>query len=222
MSLLNRTPVRIGRATRSYRDDRVFVIATEDTDAPKAYFEQLGDFERVRVVSLPTDRDSGLSSPSHVVERLKAYQNAVEQDIQDGDEFWVLIDTDHRFEGTHLSGTLEALRMARHSRFGVAISNPCFEIWLLLHHEKVNPHAAWDGCKSVEERLRTILGSYRKAGIQPGQFPRRMLDTAIQNARELEESTGAAREGWPKPVGTQIHKLFERLRLGGTSLPQPL
>ena len=72
-----------------------------------------------------------------------------------------------RFEGTHLSGTLEALRTARHSGFGIAISNPCFEIWLLLHHEKVDPKAAWDGCKSVEERLKVILGSYSKSGIQP-------------------------------------------------------
>jgi hypothetical protein len=67
MSLLNRKPLSIGRAQRSLRDDRVFVVATDDTYAPQQYFEHLA-LARVKVIVLPTPKDSGLSSPSHVVE----------------------------------------------------------------------------------------------------------------------------------------------------------
>ena len=48
MSLLARKPVRIGRAQREARDDRVFLVATEDTHAPAQYFAELA-FPRVKV-----------------------------------------------------------------------------------------------------------------------------------------------------------------------------
>ena len=62
MSLLNRRPVSIGREIREFRDDRVFVVATDDTYAPEQYFKHL-ELRRVRVLVLPTER--GESSPAH-------------------------------------------------------------------------------------------------------------------------------------------------------------
>ncbi len=71
MSLIQRPKVLIGRQQRENRDDRFFVIASEDTDAPVQYFEYL-QFPRVKVFVIPTPKGSGHSSPAHVVERLKA------------------------------------------------------------------------------------------------------------------------------------------------------
>ena len=56
MSLLNRRPISIGREQREFRDDRVFVVATDDTFAPEQYFKHLA-LRRVRVLVLPADRD---------------------------------------------------------------------------------------------------------------------------------------------------------------------
>jgi GT2 family glycosyltransferase len=135
MSLLNRRPISIGRAQRTLRDDRVFVVATDDSYAPAQYFEHL-HLPRVRILVLSTPVNSGLSAPVHVVDRLKdAFANVKRRgEIQIGDEFWVLLDTDHHFRDRNLPGTLQALQEARQAGLEVAVSNPCFELWLLLHH----------------------------------------------------------------------------------------
>ena len=88
MKPLTRKAIRIGRAQRELRDDRIFVVATEDTYAPQQYFEKLS-MPRVKVIVLSTPPGSGLCAPEHVVERLK---NAFDEsrsrnEIQTGDEF---------------------------------------------------------------------------------------------------------------------------------------
>lgn len=212
MSLLRRPTVRIGRAQRAMRDDRIFIVATEDTHGPSSYFQGL-PFPRVRVFILETVTNSGHSSPMHVVDRIKEFLRKPQKpgDAQPDDEFWILIDTDHRFEGRHLTGSNEAIRQAQQAGIRVAVSNPCFELWLLLHHEPVASGATFEGCGGVEERLRSLLGSFNKASIDPAHFPLAKVHDAIRNARALEDASESAEHRWPRSVGTQIDRLLESI-----------
>jgi hypothetical protein len=212
MSLLNRKPLSIGRGERVLRDDRVFVVATDDTDAPKQYFEQLS-LPRVKVVVLPTLRGSGLSSPVHVVDRLKGAFEEVQKknQVQEGDEFWVFIDTDHHFLGNHLEGTLTALRTARQVGFEIAVSNPCFELWLLLHHVDVPAGQSFSDCDEVGALLREMLGQYNKTNLKEGQFPMARVLDAIRRARSLEASPDETHSPWPKNPGSRVYRLLERV-----------
>lgn len=132
-------------------------------------------------------------------------------EVQPYDEFWILIDTDHRFEGRHLTGSHDAIRQAQQAGIRVAVSNPCFELWLLLHHEPVASGATFDGCGGVEERLRLLLGSFNKASINRSHFPLAKVHDAIRNARALEGASESAEHRWPRSVGTQIHRLLESI-----------
>ena len=209
MSLLKRKPLSIGRAQRALRDDRVFVVASDDTYAPEQYFEHL-PLPRVRVIVVPTPVNSGESAPGHVVDRLKeAFANVSQRkQVQAGDEFWVLLDTDHHFRDNNVAATLEAIRTARQVGFEVAISNPCFELWLLLHHTDVARGTTFSKCGDVEQEIRRVLGQYNKTHIKPGQFPLARVANAIRRARALETVPEAA---WPEQAGTQIYRLFERV-----------
>ena len=215
MSLLRRTPISIGRAERERRDDRFFVVAAEDTYAPSQYFDGL-DFHRVKVVVLRTPPGSGLSSPEQVVDRLKeAFQEAKKnRECQEDDEFWVLFDTDHHVRDTHLRGTTEALAQARQVGFEVAISNPCFELWLLLHHEEVTAGERLSNCAEVEARLRAVLGSYDKTSIKRGAFPIGTVPAAIRRARALETHPDAPEGRWPESTGTRVYRLLESILKG--------
>jgi hypothetical protein len=212
MSLLNRAPLSIGRAKRTLRDDRVFVVATDDTYAPEQYFAYL-PLARVKVVVLPTPENSGLSSPGHVVERLKTAFDGVKQrkQIQAGDEFWVLLDTDHYVKDTHLPGTLEALRKAGQAGFEIALSNPSFELWLLLHHTDVTMGTVFTGATAVVAELRKALGEYNKTSIKAGHFPLSKIPHAIKRARALETSPDAPAGPWPEKAGTRVYRLLERV-----------
>jgi hypothetical protein len=212
MSLVNRKAASIGRALRTLRDDRCFVVAAEDTDAPEQYFAALS-FNRVKVVVLPTPRSSGLSAPAHVVERLKTAFTDFKRknEVQMDDEFWVFLDTDHHIKGTHLPGTLTALRSAAQSGFEVAFSNPCFELWLLLHHADVPASFIFESCGAVGRQLAGILGGYNKTALQAGHFPPSRIPDAIRRARSLESNPDAPEDVWPPQTGTRVYRLLERV-----------
>jgi hypothetical protein len=212
VSLLNRKPLSIGRAERTLRDDRVFVVATDDTYAPAQYFEQL-PLPRVKVVVLPTPEGSGHSAPVHVVERLKEAFNNVRQreQIQKDDEFWVFLDTDHHFNDNNIGGTLAALQTARQAGFEIAVSNPCFELWLLLHHADVPPGTDFANCEAVVQKLKNVLGQYNKTAIKSGQFTLMQVPDAIRRARAFEATPDAPGGHWPQPSGTRVYCLIERL-----------
>jgi hypothetical protein len=212
MSLLNRKPLSIGRAQRALHDDRVFVVATDDTYAPEQYFEHL-PLPRVKVIVVPTPVGSGLSSPGHVVERLKdAFRNVSQRkQIQSGDEFWVFLDTDHHVRDAHLEGMLEALLTARQVGFEIAISNPCFELWLLLHRADVAPGTIFSNCGEVVQKLRDTLGQYNKTSIKVGQFPLARVPDAIRRARALETAPDDPTGPWPQQAGTRVYRLLERV-----------
>ena len=217
MSLISGKRISIGRAEREFRDDRFFVVAAEDTYAPDQYFDGLS-IPRVKVLVIPTPGGSGHSAPIHVVERLKEAKRLLKEkgEIQADDEFWVLVDTDHHFEDSHIAGTIRALKEASHAGFFHAVSNPCFELWLLLHHEELPAGTAFANPQQVEDRLRQVLGSYNKRSIQSERFTLDGARLAIARARVLESNPDNPSDDWPAANGSRVYRLMERV-LGGRS-----
>lgn len=63
------------------------------------------------------------------------------------DEFWIVTDVDKNWSNeiinpnagkTYNDEWNEAIAMCQTKKYGYAVSNPFFEIWLLLHHDTVN------------------------------------------------------------------------------------
>jgi hypothetical protein len=209
MSLLNRKPTRIGRAQREQRDDRVFLVATEDTYAPKQYFEGIR-VPRVKVLVL--ESQDGLVAPHHVVDRLReAFRTAQHSgDYQEGDQLWVVLDTDHHVKVSHLKSTVHALDEARREGFIIAVSNPSFELWLLLHHEDVTA-TSFKNSQEVASRLRVVLGEYNKCNLQLQRFGQERIPAAIRRARSLEENPDSPKGHWPEQAGTRVYLLLQAL-----------
>nr|SBO92551.1 hypothetical protein BN4615_P2065 [Nonomuraea gerenzanensis] len=64
----------------------------------------------------------------------------------------------------------QAIRLAQEHGIRLAISNPCFELWLILHFED---QTAFIGTKEAESRSRKLDGRSGKR-IDPNQYmPRR-------------------------------------------------
>ncbi len=99
------------------------------------------------------------------------------------DEAWCVTDVDHyEREGGKVSA---AVTLAAAAGIQVAVSNPCFEVWLLLHHEPCT--AAYENCTAVVRRLRKILPSYDKTRLSFDDFGDG-LDRAIERAQRLDPS----------------------------------
>lgn len=214
MSLIHRQPRPIPRDIAKPREVTMFVLATEDTHAPKQYFGFFRN-ERIHVEVLGTNVGEG-SDPQAVVRRLETFADKYQ--IAEEDQLWALIDTDHWVDVGHRKNLVEAIQSARRRTWHVAMSNPCFDLWLLLHHEAIAPGTRFGVCRDVGQRIRAVLGEFNKANLKAEHYPPEKVKAAIARARAMEKDEnfkGAAADYWPGTAGSRVCLLMEALAAAG-------
>lgn len=189
----------MSREDQTFRDDRLFVIATEDTYAPKQYFRLLPN-PRIHVEVRETE--GGLSAPEHVLARLDAYVQ--EYQLDEHDERWLMLDTDHWLQSGHVKNFIRVCSEAVKKGYQLAHSNPCFEIWLLLHHTELDATHQFKRCGEVK----AALGQYNGGGIDPAHFTMDAVRVAVGRAEKLDDSSI---DRWPQKTGSHVYKLVKRL-----------
>ncbi len=108
---------------------RRILIFTEGEATETAYFTHLHRLHRERVIIVLDPRHgTPLTLVRHAVDERERCLKAERQSRGAGyDEYWVVIDVD---EHPNLT---EALELARSNSIAVAVSNPCVELWFVLH-----------------------------------------------------------------------------------------
>jgi hypothetical protein len=114
------------------------------------------------------------------------------------DQVWCVVDVD-QFD------LPSAIAEARRLGIRLAVSNPCFELWLLLHHADCRGHCS--GYPDVAARLSRHVPGYDKtrlnfANYAPG------LDDAAERARSMEP-TGSDHACNPS---TNVWQLIDSIR----------
>ncbi len=211
----------LDRTAGALRDTSIVVIACEDTHAVKQYFSKFRT-RRIQYKMLPTE--DGHSSPAAVLERLNRY--CVEEQIGDDDELWMCIDADHWIRGQHQRELSQVLKECRSKGYGVAMSNPCFEVWLLLHFSEIgdsqlremlghpSPRPLTDldrssiRCDKFESQLRKFAGGYNKSNVSRLPMVASQVLAAAKRARQLDDGTSDV----PICPGTRAYKLIETLQ----------
>ncbi|NQW47173.1 MAG: RloB domain-containing protein [Planctomycetes bacterium] len=157
------------------RDASLIVIASEDTYAVDHYFQRFHT-TRVRVRVLPTM--GGCSAPTAVIARLDEY--AKEYEIGLGDELWVCIDCD-RWPPSVLN---KVIAECHQKSYRIAISIPCFELWIYLHFGDA-PATTGITCADMTNRLTAHMPGYNKQAISRVQLTLAQVEQAIARARML-------------------------------------
>lgn len=190
----------VDRSANLSRDATLVVIASEDRFAVKQYFEL---FRSTRVQFRVLETDHGESSPAHVLSRLTEYMK--EFDFGDGDKFWLVCDTDHWIEPNHIKNLVEVVRLCNQKGIEVAVSNPCFDIWLLLHFREY-PTEQNLSCDAVGQMIRDELGEYNKTKV---------FNLPIDNERVAAAITRASAQTFTGPIPetlyTSVYKIVEDL-----------
>ncbi|XXT15629.1 RloB family protein [Sorangium sp. So ce429] len=186
------------------RDARLFILATEGAVTEPQYFRGLQergivDRLRVKIEVIPTPLDAGTSAPRHVLDRLSDV--AARYNLIADDERWLIIDADRGWE-RHLP---QVTRGALQKGFFVAVSRPCFELWLLLHVS--DDVTSISTCADCSRALRMQLGRYNKSNLDMDRFPRSAVLDAIGRARALDPGG----DRWPQSTGAHVHLLASRL-----------
>jgi hypothetical protein len=186
-----------------FRDATLIVIATEGDRTEPIYFDGLK--EKFHKPSLHLEvlkrTDPSLSSPEHVLRELDGFKR--EYKLGKDDELWMVVDRD-RWPELTLS---EVARQCEQKRFYIAVSNPCFELWLLLHHTDLPSFTTSPTSREMEEMLRSAIGAYNKnnpaiENLIPG------IRVAIERAEILDENPA---DRWPQRTGTRVYLLARKI-----------
>jgi hypothetical protein len=199
----------IGRRGPSRMPKRRILIVCEGRETERRYFEAFQHAVRNPRVHVKVARETGV--PTTVVEcaielRAEAEQEAKHQrdDNLLWDEVWGVFDVDDH-------PNLE-LAIARGAASGIklAVSNPCFELWALLHFQDQRAHIERGKLRAL---LQQHLPGYDKtldfARVHPG------YGKAIERAGTLAQEAERAGAPGRNPTTGVVH-LTESIRREGT------
>ncbi|MGM9697463.1 MAG: RloB family protein [Prevotella sp.] len=201
----------------AFRDARLIVIASEGKDTERIYFMALAkEYTNPRVHVHILERsvdDQNNSSPEHVLKQLNDYKSQYE--LEADDELWLVVDKD-RWTEAMLSRV--ATECSQEVAMHMALSNPCFELWLLLHLEDAasltpeeqklwmeNRRKSKNADPFLKVRLRQKMGSYHESDYDaPALIVH--VEEAIARSRALDKNLN---DRWPQTLGTRVYLLAE-------------
>ena len=201
----------------AFRDARLIVIASEGKDTERIYFKALAKEytnPRVHVHILERSEDEqNNSSPEHVLKQLNDYKGHYE--LESDDELWLVVDRD-RWTEAMLSRV--ATECAQDNFMHVALSNPCIELWLLLHLVDAtlltpeeqqlwmeNRRKSKNADPYLKVRLRQEMGSYHESSYDAKMLIEH-VEVAIARAKALDKNPA---DRWPQTLGTRVYLLAE-------------
>jgi hypothetical protein len=94
------------------------------------------------------------------------------------DEFWCVFDVEWPRNHPHLP---EAIARAEANDIRLAISNPCFELWLILHYRN---HGSWLDNSAAVELRRQLDGSTNKS-LNAAKYMS-LIEDAVRRAADLD------------------------------------
>lgn len=188
------------------RIPRKVFIFTEGSVTEQKYFQEFIEFynipqARVKVI----DRETTNSSPEKVIGYVVDFQKRIrkcEPDISVNYVYWLVIDTDRW--GANLAKTVND---AYQRNYDVALSHPCFEIWLLLHYDDANSVKERESVLCSKSAINQALHTYNVSGSNERDYFAKS-DIAIKNARELDVDP---RQRQLPSIGTRIYNLVNLL-----------
>ncbi len=178
------------RQRQSIRYSPIVLVSSEGRVTEPEYlhaFARLVLHDTVTIHFAPWGK--GGSSPESVLNRMQHEMNRMS--LREKDEAWLVLDRD-RWTDAQLQPLLDWVADGSAGiRRGIALSNPKFELWLLLHFEPVTGSVSAHG---IDGRIATHFHAYVKH--IPAGFPTRIqVDKAIENGLALN--------------GTEFHPLSQ-------------
>jgi len=193
------------RRRKSFVEPRTrMLICCEGEVTEPSYLNGLKGELRIRLVHIEVV--PGGANPKtlvdYAVEKKREAERQARREKDDNlkyDELWCVFDVDaHEY-------VPEAKQKAEANKIELAISNPCFELWLLLHFQDQRAHIERH---HVQSACRNHMPGYDKEVPFDLVFP--LYREAVERAETLnhwQETRGCAGEN----PSTGVHRLTERI-----------
>ena len=178
-------------------------VLTEGEKTEPQYIEILRREYRNTTIKIKRE-DTGLSAKS-LLRRAQEYKRRNNRRNPDFDEIWIIFDVD----ANPVRTINQVIQEARDSDIKIAISNPCLELWLVLHCQDQTGYIE----REQIQRMARTLGMIKRKDIALGAH-RTLIDKydeARNRAKKLEiMHRNNNSKLWENP-SSQIWKFVDRL-----------
>lgn len=181
---------------RPYR--RLFVVAVEGMKTEPDYFNILKTFQPKVEIRILCEKFH--TAPDKVLQRIQRFIKS--NDLKPTDEAWVVVDKD-QWPDEQLLKVFNWT--TRKPNYGLALSNPKFEFWLLLHFEDGKGISTSQDCST---QLKRHLPHYDK-GVDARKISLEHVREAIRRARMRDVPPCV---DWPRSAGgTTVYRLIQKI-----------
>jgi len=206
------------RVSNSKEKEKIIVLAFEGNITEEEYFEELKtssmfNEELIYLHLLKRPKTDTNSAPNHVFKKLKK-EAKEEYNFNSKDELWMIIDKDR---WKNIPEIIESCKSQ--GNFFVAVSNPCFEFWLLLHICKMsklsqeqqdniflNPKVS-----NSKRYLDKLLGELLEDGYNKKNPRTERFIKTVTHAIEESKKLVIPNEDYPSQLGSYVYKVIEKI-----------
>lgn len=232
----NEAPYRLKRPSTS----KIIFLSCEGSVTEEEYIEVLSQIYdgvkgRIQLISVAEDevhtlpkkrtREQkqvlGKSKPWQLVERINKFKEEKDAKYEFSkypeDEFWIVSDVDDNLDN-HKEKFENAIQECEEKGYKYAISNPFFEIWLLLHHNEASeedkkyavtethPYEATNHFRMQLTEKGAPLKEQKHLKLE--HYSDEKVRLAVQRAKELVKGKD---EKIPSGYGTYVYKIIEEI-----------
>jgi len=185
----------------------IFLLVCDDKKTSPIYFRNYNDRKSPLIIETP---DSGGKDPITLVnyakELLDTDYNYLK--LENGDDVWCVFDRDD----TSNESIAKACEIAKENSIKVCFSNPCFEIWFLLHF--IDYTFTLGNCNNVISKLKEHIPKYAKNVNYYNDKLKPKTKDAVRRAKKLcehHEKCGTCLIGRDSDPSTQVYTIIEAI-----------
>ena len=209
------------RGSKPRRTKPVILIVTEGEKSEPKYFEHFRTRQNnVEVRVVPNSKNGGKTDYLNLIRKASRICKDDDLSPKSGDSVWIVADGDVNYQAADAikkknAALTQARATAEKEAYSLLISNPCFELWYLLHLRYTTAHLPdYDAVKKALEQAG--IKDYEKHNDLYEQMASETIE-AIKRAKRLE--THQVENGFTLPLGidanpfTEVYRLMENLVL---------
>ncbi len=180
--------------SREPKDVYIISIASEGK-TEEVYFDGIKELDSSKIVKIDRlekkDEADTKSHPKYVIELLDERKEYWKEYGVVSNELWMVIDRDK--QNVSKEQLEEIIEKCDKEGYNLALSNPSFELWLLMHIVDLEKYSKEDLLENkkvnkkrrfIEKELSNILTGYNKSNFKFDKFKGGIID-AIQRAEKL-------------------------------------
>jgi len=171
------------------------IVVCEGAETEPRYFQAIRQRHRLPTLSIQIVKGKG--DPKNVVKEAVKQKDALEDKR---DEVWCVFDTEIRTNNPTFD---EAVQKSRAMNLRLAVSNPAFEYWYVLHFESTD--RPFQDAGAVLNALLQHIPDYDKSSDVFHELEAKTA-IAVENARQLRQRACEPWDDFPNP-STSVDKL---------------